>query len=114
MKNLARYIIWASFSQERMTYLTEPVVSLKVERESQIICRSKDTWQENIFDALDWLSATTSHIPVRGNQMLRYYGFYSNGSRGLHQKKNRDTMIPSCIFMEILSELAHLLTERLV
>ena len=32
MENLARYIIRASFSQERMTYLPEPVVSLKVER----------------------------------------------------------------------------------
>jgi hypothetical protein len=42
MENLARYIIWASFSQERMTYFLEPVVSLKVERESRIIYRSKD------------------------------------------------------------------------
>jgi hypothetical protein len=34
MENLARYIIRASFSQERMTYLPEPVESLKVENES--------------------------------------------------------------------------------
>ena len=45
MENLARYIIRASFSQERMTYLPE---------ESRIIYRSKDKRQEKIFDALDW------------------------------------------------------------
>ena len=54
IENLARYIIRASFSQERMTYLPEPVVSLKVERESRIIYRSKDKRQEKAFDALDW------------------------------------------------------------
>jgi hypothetical protein len=35
MENLARYIIRASFSQERMTYLPE---------ESRIIYRSKDSY----------------------------------------------------------------------
>jgi hypothetical protein len=33
----------------------ESVVSLKVERESRIIYRSKDNRQEKTFDALDWL-----------------------------------------------------------
>ena len=69
MENLARYIIRASFSQERMTYLPEPVVSLKVERESRIIYRSKDKRQEKAFDALDWLAAMCSHIP---DQRVRY------------------------------------------
>ena len=44
-ENLARYIIQASFSQERLTYLPE---------ESRIIYRSKDNRQEKAFDALDW------------------------------------------------------------
>jgi hypothetical protein len=48
MENLARYIIRAFSSQERMTYLPEPVVSLKVERESRIIYRSKDKRHEKI------------------------------------------------------------------
>ena len=87
MKNLARYIIRASFSQERMTYLSE---------ESRIIYRSKDDRQEKIFDALDWLAAMTSHIPDQREQMVRYYGFYSNVSRGLRQKENADALIP-CI-----------------
>jgi len=33
-----------------------------------------------VFDALEWLAAMTSHIPNEGEQMVRYYGYYSNGS----------------------------------
>ena len=45
MENLARYIIRASFSQERMTYIPE---------ESKVIYQSKDGKEEKIFDALEW------------------------------------------------------------
>jgi len=62
-----------------MSYLPE---------ESQIIYRSKDNRQEKIFDALEWLAAMTSHIPDHGEQMVRYYGYYSNLSRGLRQDEN--------------------------
>jgi len=73
MENLARYIIRASFSQERMSY---------VEEEVQVLYRSKDGEEEKIFDALEWLAAMCSHVPDRGEQMVRYYGYYSNVSRG--------------------------------
>jgi hypothetical protein len=86
MENLARYIIRASFSlQERMTYLRE---------ESRILYRSKDNRQEKAFDALDWLAALSAHIPDQREQMVHYYGFYCNVSRGLHQKENQDNLIP--------------------
>jgi hypothetical protein len=68
-----------------MTYLPE---------ESRIIYRSKDKRQEKIFNALDWLAAMCSHIPDQREQMVRYYGFYSNVSRGLRQKENVDNLIP--------------------
>ncbi len=61
-ENLARYIIRASFSQERMTYLPE---------ESKVIYESKDGKEEKVFDALDWLAAITSHVPNKGEQMVR-------------------------------------------
>jgi hypothetical protein len=54
MENLARYIIRASFSQERMQYLPEP---------SQVVYRAKDGTKEKVFDALEWLAAMCSHIP---------------------------------------------------
>jgi hypothetical protein len=42
-ENLARYIIRASFFQERMGYLPD---------ETKVLCRSKDNRQEKAFDAL--------------------------------------------------------------
>ena len=68
MENLARYVVRASFSQERMTYLPD---------ESQVLYRSKDGKNEKIFDALEWLAAMCSHVPNKGEQMVRYYGYYS-------------------------------------
>ncbi len=45
MENLARYIIRASFSQERMTYVKE---------ESRVVYESKDAKPQKVFDALEW------------------------------------------------------------
>jgi hypothetical protein len=89
MENLARYIIRASFSQERMQYLPEP---------SQVVYRGKDGTKGKVFDApvsstgqaLEWLAAMCSHIPDRGEQMVRYYGFYSNVSRGKRKETEGD------------------------
>ena len=53
MENLARYVVRASFSQERMTYLPD---------ESQVLYRSKDGKNEKTFDALEWLAAMCSHM----------------------------------------------------
>jgi len=89
MENLARYIIRASFSQEGMQYLPEP---------SQVVYRGKDRTKGKVFDApvsstgqaLEWLAAMCSHIPDRGEQMVRYYGFYSNVSRGKRKETEGD------------------------
>ena len=37
-----------------------------------------------------------SHVPDKGQQMVRYYGYYSNVCRGRRQKHGRDALIP-CI-----------------
>jgi hypothetical protein len=51
-------------------------------------------WEYNIlFDACEWLAAMCSHIPNRGEQMVRYYGFYSNVCRGRRQKEKIDDTI---------------------
>jgi hypothetical protein len=55
-----------------------------------------------VFDALEWLAAMTSHVPNKGEQMVRYYGHYSNASRGLRQEKNLDDLIPSTLELEDL------------
>ncbi len=93
MENLARYIIRTSFSKERMTYVKE---------ESKVLYRSKDGKKENMFDALEWLAAMCSHVPNKGEQMVRYYGYYSNVSRGKRRKQDQDEWIP-CILEPVES-----------
>jgi len=85
MENLARYIIRASFSQERMTY---------VPKAGSVIYQSKNGQTTRVFDALEWLAAMTSHIPNKGEQMVRYYGYYSNASRGRRKKAGIQEIIP--------------------
>ncbi len=46
---------------------------------------------------MEWLAAMCSHIPNKGEQMVRYYGYYSNVSRGRRQKQDRDGFIPYII-----------------
>ena len=67
MENLAWYIIQASFSQERMTYIPE---------ESKVNYQSKNGKQEKHFDALEWLAAMCSHVTNKGEQMVKYYGHF--------------------------------------
>lgn len=33
-----------------------------------------------------WLARLATHIPNKGEQLVRYYGYYSNKARGLHKK----------------------------
>ena len=39
-----------------------------------------------VFDPLDFLAEVTQHVPDPGEHLIRYYGFYSNKSRGLRAK----------------------------
>ena len=45
---------------------------------------------------LEWLAAMCSHLPNKGEQMVRYYGYYSNVARGKRKKADADDKIP-CI-----------------
>ena len=38
-----------------------------------------------------------SHVSNRGEQTVRYYGYYSNASRGNRRKENSDDSIPCII-----------------
>ena len=77
LESLARYIIRASFSQERMTYIAAKDSS---DRLATVIYQSKDAKTTKTIDApvsstgqaLDWLAQLVSHIPNKGEQMVRY------------------------------------------
>ncbi len=56
-----------------MTYIPE---------EAKVVYQSKDGKEEKIFDVLEWLAAMCCHVPNKGEQMVRYVGFYSNVMSG--------------------------------
>ncbi len=39
-----------------------------------------------LFPVLDWIAEITAHIPNKSEQLVRYYGAYSNVSRGKRKK----------------------------
>jgi hypothetical protein len=101
MENLARYIIRASFSQERMTYDRE---------NGKVAYCSKDGKESMEFDALEWLAASCSHVPSKGEQpveslrverMARYCGYYGNLARGKRKKAAEDDKIPCILDSEL-------------
>ncbi len=101
LENLARYIIRASFSQERVTYIA---ADQSADGMAKVIYQSKDGTSTKTFDALDWLAQLVTHIPSKGEQMIRYYGFYSNKSRGLRKKAGTDDDVPALIESEVSSK----------
>ncbi len=45
------------------------------------------------MDYLEFIARVTSHIPEKGQVMIRYYGLYANAHRG---KKKKAGVDPSC------------------
>jgi len=45
------------------------------------------------MDYLEFIARVTSHIPDKGQVMIRYYGLYANAHRG---KKKKARVKPSC------------------
>ena len=81
LEDLAQYILRNPFSVEKMT-LESPT--------DMVIYRSRLNAKINrnfeVFSATDFLAAITQHIPDKGAQMVRYYGWYSNKMRGVRQR----------------------------
>ncbi|MHB1253248.1 MAG: transposase [Candidatus Humimicrobiaceae bacterium] len=57
-----RYIIRASFSEERLSYIRE---------DSKVIYNSKDGANTKKFEAVDFIASICSHIPNKNEQMAR-------------------------------------------
>jgi hypothetical protein len=74
---LSAYILRPSFAGTRLQYQAET---------GQIHYRTNKGLTRSL-DALDWIALVTSHIPDPHQQMVRYYGRYSNASRGKRRKK---------------------------
>jgi len=81
LERLAQYIIRNLFSEEKMMYN---------EKMGSIIYRSKPNPKVKgnfkVFTAGEFIGAITQHIPDKGFQLVRYYGWYSNKCRGIRAK----------------------------
>ena len=99
--NLARYIIRACFSQVRLIYIPAKNSDDGV---AKIIYTSKDGKSRKVFNALDWLARLVTHIPGRYEHTVRYYGHFSNKSRGMRKKADTDDAIPTIVPNEMSSK----------
>ena len=88
-------------SQERMVYVPAEESTDGI---AKVVYTSKDKKSRKTFNALDWLARMVTHIPGRYEQTVRYYGYYSNKSRGLRKKANADNEIPTIIRNEMSSK----------
>jgi hypothetical protein len=77
-----------------MTYVAARDTS---DGQAKVIYRSKDGRTSKIFEALDWLAQMVTHIPNKSEHMVRYYGYYSNKSRGMRKKAGSDDQVPALV-----------------
>jgi hypothetical protein len=100
LEDLACYIIRACFSQQRMTYIP---AKDSLDGQAKVIYKSKDGRVSKTFEALDWLAQLVTHIPNKGEQMVRYYGYYSNKSRGMRKKAGSADQVPALVESSVSS-----------
>ncbi|HWT81081.1 MAG TPA: transposase, partial [Candidatus Methylomirabilis sp.] len=81
LEDLAQYILRNPFSVEKMTLESPGDTVIYRSRLNAKINRNFE-----VFTPTDFLAAITQHIPDKGAQMVRYYGWYSNKMRGVRQR----------------------------
>jgi len=95
IERLVQYMTRCPFSLSRLVKISESgQVVYKAEKQA---CRAfpdqngdgmqsgpKRNYQ--ILPPLDFLAEFTQHIPAKGSHLIRYYGWYSNKSRGMRKK----------------------------
>ena len=76
-KRLAEYLLRHPFSLQKITWnATSKTVIYRSKRHYN----TKRNFQ--IFSAPDFIAAAIDHLPPKGQQTVRYYGLYSNKTRG--------------------------------
>jgi Putative transposase len=95
IERLVQYMVRCPFSLSRLVKITDTgQVVYKAEKDA---CHAfPDPQSDNleaganrnfqILSPLDFLAEFTQHIPPKGSHIVRYYGVYSNKSRGMRKK----------------------------
>ena len=80
-RRLAEYLLRAPFSLEKITYHAAA---------GSVLYRSERHWRTKrnfeVFSASQFIAALLDQIPSKGVPQVRFYGWYSNKSRGLRQR----------------------------
>jgi len=80
-RRLAEYLLRAPFSLEKITYNADA---------GSVLYRSDRHWRTKrnfeVFSASQFIAALLDQVPPKGVPQVRYYGWYSNKSRGLRQR----------------------------
>jgi len=79
---IAQYIIRNVFNIKKVRF---------VEKTQKVIYQGRMNMGKNrknfeVYSALEFMAAITQHIPNKFSQLSRYFGFYSNKSRGMRAK----------------------------
>jgi hypothetical protein len=82
---LAQYIIRSSFALEKIQYIEDSGTVIY----SSKLGHGKNKKNFEIFSAEEFIARITQHIPEKSFQLVRYYGWYSNRSRGDRKKKQQ-------------------------
>ena len=83
LERIARYIIRNTFSLEKMRYDEEG--DQVIYQCDKVHPQTKRDYE--VFTIGEFIAAITQHIPDRGAGMTRYFGWYSNRSRGCRRIK---------------------------
>jgi hypothetical protein len=72
-------------------YMIRPLLALErlcfLEKEGQVGYRwGREATEQETMDYLEFIARVTSHIPDKGQVMVRYYGLYANAHRGKARK----------------------------
>jgi hypothetical protein len=96
VQRLIQYFLRCPFSQARMIEVTE-AGKVIYKTEHNAVGRFPDPGDDEllagparnfqVFDPLDFLAEVTQHIPDPGEHLIRYYGWYSNKTRGQRLKR---------------------------
>jgi hypothetical protein len=106
VQRLIQYFLRCPFSQARMIEVTE-AGKVIYQSEHNALGRFPEPGDGElapgpsrnfqVFEPLDFLAEVTQHIPDAGEHLIRYYGWYSNKSRGQRAK----TLPPTAAGSEI-------------
>ena len=89
MERLARYIMRPPISLERMRVGRGGGGALPAQGRAQETRVEPGEREVETFDPLEFLARVIMHIPEPRRHLVRYYGWYSNVSRG-KRRKGRD------------------------